>query len=394
MMFKRKNKAKPTPLVALAGGKYFTEIKRVAVVFIIVIGACFMNAIQGNAAGTVSTAPQFTLEKNGRDFDRVSIHPNSEEWLFMECSHELNPEGDCHLLRYNINTKQLQRYILPEGYLYSYASFSPQGTYILMSRSPKHDGSEEKIRQSFENGEIVMMRSDGSDFKALPIPKGRNLSPFMSKDETKIAYWKISSKQLPNGGRSWGDFDVHEFDLKTKQDALFVGPFHWVGGGNSQYLSENEMMINSYGPKKYAQSMGDYRKKFNGSQVYVLKRGAVDLPEPSFTDVEHAKNSSADRAGNIYLDGQKMPDVGTSLFRKVPSGEITLWQRPHLGTLRHVIVAPNGQYIAFIYAAEGTESPDKKSAIGLLDMAHSKWLPVNIPSLQSSTTLVVKTAAE
>jgi hypothetical protein len=352
------------------------------------------GADSSNSATHGSIAPQFTLEKNGRDFDRLSIHPNSEEWLFTECSRELNPAGDCSLLRYNINTKQLQRYDLPDGYLYGYASFSPQGNYVLMSRSPKHDGSEEKVRQSLQNGEIVMMRSDGTDFKVLAIPKGRNLAPFMSKDETKIAYWQISSKPLPSGGRGWGDFDVREYDLKTKQDALFAGPFHFVGGGNSQYLSENEIIINSYGPEKYAQSMGDYHKKFNGSEVYKLKRGAIDIPEPSFVDVEHAHSTSVDKAGNIYLDGQKMPGVGSSLFRKTPSGEITYWQRPHLGALRHVIAALNGEYIAFIYSAEGTQWADRKSAMGVLDTIHSKWLPVAIPQLRSSTPVIVKAAAE
>lgn len=350
-----------------------------------------MNQAQGEKE---STAPQFTLEKNGRDFDMISIHPNSEEWLFTECSRELIPEGDCYLLRYKINTKQLQRYLLPDGYLYSYASFSPQGNYIVMSRSPKHDGSEEKIRQSFGNGEIVMMQSDGTDFRVLSIPKGRNLAPVLSKDETKVAYWRISSQRSQGGGRGWGDFDVHEYDLKTRLDSLFAGPFHFVSGGNLQYASANEIVINSYGPRKYAQSMSDYHKKFNSSEVYILTRGAVDMPNPSFTDVAHAQSPSTDMAGNIYLDGVKMPGVGSAFFRKSLSREINFWQRPHLGALRHATVAPNGQYIAFIYSAEGTRYSDRKSAIGLLDMDKSKWLPVNIPPVQSSTMLVVETATE
>ena len=343
------------------------------------------------------TGPQFQLETNGRDFDRISIHPNSEDWLFTECGGELNPQGDCHLLRYNINGKKLQRYLLPDGYLYGYASFTPQGNYIVLSRSPKHDGSEEKIRQSFENGEIVMMRSDGTDFRALPIPKGRILAPVMSKDETKIAYWKILSQREPGGGRGWGDFDVHEYDLKTKQDTLFAGPFHWVSGGNSQYLSENEIMINSYSPRKNGQNMaGEYQKKFNYSEVYLLKRGAVDIPEPSFADVEHARSPSVDRAGNIYLDGQKMPGVGSAFFRKTPSGEITFWRQPLLGRYGplYAIVAPNGKYIAFSYAVDGTQYNGRKYALGRLDIGSATWMPTGIPRLGSSTPLVVKPASE
>lgn len=352
---------------------------------------CFVGCMNQESAAV--DAPQFTLEKNGRDFDRISIHPNSEEWLFTECSRELNPEGDCHLLRYNINSKQLQRYILPEGYLYGYASFSPQGNYIVISRSPKHDGSEEMIQQSFENGEIVMMRSDGTDFRVLPIPRGRNLAPIMSKEETKIAYWKISSLRTPGGGRGWGDFDMREYNLKTRQDSLFAGPFHFVSGGNSQYVSENEIMINSYGPRKYAQSMSAYHEKYNSSEVYILNRGAVDMPSPSFIEVKYAVNSSSDGAGNIYLDGLH-PNGGMALLMVSSSGDITSWQRPILGALRYVIGAPNGQYISFIYSAEGTRWAEKKSAMGMLDTAHSKWLPVNIPPLRLSKQLVVKFAAE
>jgi Tol biopolymer transport system component len=362
----------------------------IVVLLLTILGGCM------NQESAAVDAPQFTLEKYGRDFDRISIHPNSEEWLFTECSRELNPEGDCHLLRYNINRKQLQRYILPDGYLYSYASFSPQGNFIVISRSPKHDGSDEKIQQSFENGEIVMMRSDGTDFKVLPIPKGRNLAPVMSKDETKIAYWKISSQRTPGGGRGWGDFDMHEYDLKTKQDTLFAGPFHFVSGGNSQYVSENEIMINSYGPRKYAQSMTDYQKKFNSSEVYILKRGAIDMPSPTFTEVELARQPSTDREGNIYLDGQKMPGVGSALFRMAPSGEITIWRQPYLGDVgpQHPVVSPNGLYIAFIYSADGTRWAEKKRAMGMLDTVSSKWIPVSIPLLQASVQLVVKLAAE
>lgn len=353
-----------------------------------------MNQAQGEQK---STAPQFTLEKNGRDFDKISIHPNSEEWLFTECSRELNSGGDCHLLRYNINSKQLQRYLLPDGYLYSYASFSPQGNYIVMSRSPKHDGSEEKIRQSLENGEIVMMRSDGRDFRVLSIPKGRNLAPVMSKDETKVAYWRKSSGPLPPSRRSGlGDFDVREYDMRTQQDSIFAGLFHFLEGGNLQYLSENEILTSSYAPRKYAQSLSDYKKRFNSSEVYILTRGATETPDPTFTDVELAKRPSVDSEGNVYLDGQKMPGVGSALFRKSPSGEVTFWRQPHLGGYGPIFVsaAPNGQYIAFIYSAEGTRWAEKKSAMGLLDMGSSKWLPVNIPPLQSSTTRAVKIATE
>ncbi|HEX2530276.1 MAG TPA: hypothetical protein VHK70_02265, partial [Burkholderiaceae bacterium] len=239
----------------IKGGDVTAKTRKfsISVIFSILTGAFLISVTNSNVA-----APTFVLEKNGRDFDKISIHPNSEDWLFTECSRDLNPHGDCHLLRYNINTKQLQRYLLPDGYLYGYASFSPRGNFIVMNRSPKHDGSEAGIRQSRENGEIAMMRSDGADFRVLPIPKGRNIAPVMSKDETRIAYWRNSDVPQPSGRTAgFGDFDIREYDLRTHKDSLFAGPFHFYEGGNSQYLSDDEIMINSYGPRQHGQSMSD-----------------------------------------------------------------------------------------------------------------------------------------
>lgn len=369
------------------------KTKQLALIFLMVLGVNFMSLAQVNTGEKNSLIPPFMLEKNGRDFDKISVHPNNEEWLFTECSNEINKEGECYVLKFNTKTKQFIRYGLPENYLYSYASFSPKGNYIIMSRSPKHDGTEEKMRQSFDNGQIAIMRADGTDFKVIPIPNGHNLSPIMSPDETKITYWRSSSQRPPGSKSRLVDFDMREYDLITKQDALFAGPFHFFEAGNSQYISEDEILISSYGPRKYAQSMGEYQNKFNGSQVYKLKRGAVDVPDPSLVDVEHARSPSIDRAGNIYLDGQRMPRPGSALFRKSLSGEVSLWTLPYLGPhgIRHLTVSPNGEYMLFVYVAEGADFYDKKNAIGQLNTLTGEWLPVNLPPVRSSMLITVKT---
>ncbi|MET3133959.1 hypothetical protein AAKU55_004252 [Oxalobacteraceae bacterium GrIS 1.11] len=334
---------------------------------------------------------KFPLEKKGRDFEMFSIHPNGEEWLFTECSTELNSEGDCYVFNYNIISNKLQRYALPEGYLYGYANFSPKGNYILMSRAPKHDRSEVQITRSVEDSEIVMMRSDGTDFTVLPLKKGSKLAPFMSKDETKIAYWRSGIFREAGSKSISADFDVCEYDLNEKKDHLFAGPYHFFSGGNSQYISEGEILLGSYGPAKYGQSMGEYLKRHNGSEIYIIQRKSADLPTPSLIEVENARNPSIDEVGNIYLTGQKLPKFGSSFFKKSLDGEISLWQEPvNLTALRQVNVAPNGQYMAFIYAADGTNFRDQKSAFGRLNFENSQWVPVSIPALRDSILLSVR----
>ena len=353
-----------------------------------------MNTAQGKEVELSHTPQKMVLEKNGRDFDRISVHPNNEDWLFTECSNELNPEGDCHVLKYNINTKQLTRYVLPDGYVYSYASFSPNGTYIVLSRVRKHDGQNGMVPKSEYQGEIAILRSDGSSFRVLPIAKGHNLAPIMSENETKIAYWRSSVERPPGSKSSLADFDIREYDLNTQHDGLFAGPYHFFEGGNSQYISENEILLGSYGPKKHAQSMSEYQKKFNGSQVYKLRRGMEELPNPSHTNIAQARNPSADKQGNIYLEGQ-YPNGGSTISQLMPSGNINYWTEPiNFTNFRHLVVAPNGRYLAFVYVAEGTRYREQKSALGLLNFDQSKWLSIFVPPLQTSVPLLVKTSAD
>lgn len=372
------------------------KIKFIGAIFLMFMGVFGMNEVHAKLPDADPSVSQFTLEKKGRDFAAISIHPNGDEWLFTECTTELDPKGACYVLHYDLKTKQLKRYDLPAGYLYSYANYSPLGNYIVMSRTPKHDSSEEKIQQAIEHSEIVMMRSDGADFRVLPIDQGSKLAPFMSKDETKVAYWRSGVLRPPESRSTSADFDICEYDLVTKSDHLFAGPHHFFGGGNAQYVSSDEILLGSYGPGKYAQSMGEYLKKFNGSEVYKLKRKTVDLPSPSFTTIEHARNPSVDKDGNVYLTGQP-PTLGSSFARISPSGEIQYWREPinlGLSGFRQILASPNGRYIAFIYVAEGTNYRDQKSAFGRLETTSSLWTPMTIPALHTAALVPIRLATE
>src|ERR1035441_4650633 len=72
-------------------------------------------------------APPFEIEKIGRGFDKISIHPNGEDWIFSECVENNSNQSECHILKFNLHTKQLYRYVTPAGYQYSFPSFSPKG---------------------------------------------------------------------------------------------------------------------------------------------------------------------------------------------------------------------------------------------------------------------------
>jgi len=342
-------------------------------------------------------APIATDPQNGRDFRHLSIHQNGSDLLFIECSHELNPAGGCYVLLYNLSTQSLSRYGLPERYFYSSASFSPRGHHVVMSRVPKTDGSEEKSREAYESSEIVLMKTDGTDFKVLQLAKGNKVAPIMSEDETRVAYWRSTLR--PPGSKSFSSkFDIWEVNLKTGQDNLYAGPFQFFTVSGLQYFSQDEMLIGAYGPMKYAQSYYEYRKKYNDSEVYRVQRGALALPEPILTEVNYAANPSVDKERNIYFSGDR---PGSSFFRKSTSGVIEQWKFPPfpkgigMGNLRAMVPAPDGSYMVFVYEYVNTPwnyKPAHQYIMGLLNTGTSEWSRLRIPPLQSSTPIAVKAA--
>ncbi len=362
------------------------------------IGVCTSSAQGGQQAVNQSDASPFEADSaKGRDFREISVHPNGQELIFTECVYDpkLDPAGDCYVLRYYLTTKNLQRYALPAGYVYSTASFSPQGNYVLMSRVPKIGVSEDKVRQAYENSEIVLMKTDGTDFKVLPLAKGDKVAPIMSPDEMRVAYWRATLR--PPGSKSFSSqFDVWEVNLNTGQDSLYAGPFAFFSRNKLQYLAQGEMLVGAWGPKEYAQSMTAYEKKYNSSSVYRIQRGMTTLPEPILTEVADASTPSVDKTGNLYFKGAR---PGTSLFRKTVQGEIEQWGWPLRyspgesgGGWYDLVPAPNGSYIAFVYEIKGTATRDGKRGVALLMTHTSEWRILNIPPLHLSAPIAVKAA--
>jgi hypothetical protein len=370
-------------------------------VSVLLIEACTSSAQIGQQAANQTDASQFEADPaKGRDFREISVHPNGEELLFVECSRELDPAGGCYVLRYHLNTKSLQRYALPVGYFYNTASFSPRGNYVLMSRVPKTGVSEDEVRQAHENAEIVLMRADGTDLKVLPLARGNKVAPIMSQDEMRVAYWRSTLR--PPGRKSFSsNFDVWEVDLNTGQDKLYAGPFAFFERHSLQYLSQDEMLVGAYGPKEYAQSMGAYDRKYNNSHVYRVQRGMSRPPEPILTEVAWADNPSVDMTGNIYFTGYRpgalRGELVISPSKKTVQGTIEQWKWPIRyapgewgGGPIGVVADPNGAYIAIVYLTKNTPWRDNKRGMCLLMTQASEWRNLSIPPLQSSTPIAVK----
>ena len=333
---------------------------------------------------------------NGRDFRDLSIFPNSEELLLVEVNEKKLPEHS-RVLRYNLKKNTLQHYDLPKGYAYTDAKISPSGNYIVMKRVKEVDLSdEEKIRETLDNPEIVIMKTDGTDFRALKLNPGYKHGPILSNDDSKIAYWR-GALRPPHSKSLASKLDIWEFDLKTGADTLFAGHFEFFEGAQMQYLpGDNEIIFHAYGPRAHAQSMSDYDKRYNRSQAYRASRGQSQLPESILTEVNYASYPTIGRNGDFIFLGVK-PTF--SLFKKSVQGPLTQWLIPHhfLGPngLTAIDVAATGSFIAFIYSLPDDHYDrfkEKQSGIGMLIPNTSEWRTLSIPSLESSTAIVIKQA--
>jgi hypothetical protein len=333
-------------------------------------------------------APPFELEKKGRNFGSIKISPNGEDWIFTEYKFtgKNNDKSEAYILKLNIPTRKLYRYDLPAGYDYAFANFSPRGNWIVAIRYPSHDNTYAKFQKTLENGEIVMMRTDGSDFQVLSAPKGRYVGPAMSPSETKIAYW-LGKTPRPEGSKTiLMNFDVYEYDLTTKQSSMFSGPFEYFGVSDLQYIDEDTLLLNADYPLVASDDPFAYAKKYNNSEVYIINRGQNKLPDPAFSNIENASNASLGKNNNYYMYGQD-PKKGASFVRVSAANEIEFWTMPIMQP-RGIVADPNGRYMAFQYIVG--ELGSKKRAMGALVLDSGEWIQVRIPPFDSAISIPVK----
>lgn len=366
---------------------------------VFIFGGC-MNQAQSEQKpifnGFVNVQASSVDNHSDRDFRDLSIFPNNEELLLVEVNEEKLSEHS-RVLRYNLKNNTLQYYALPKGYIYSDAKISPSGHYILMKRIKEVEiNDEDKIRENLSNPEIVIMKSDGTDFRVLHLNPGYKHGPILSNDESKIAYWRGELRK-PHSKSLVSQLNIWEFDLNTGTEVLFAGPFDFFEGGPMQYLfGDNEIIFKAYGPRVHAQSMSSYDKLYNDSQVYRVSRSQAKLPERILTEVNYASYPIQEKSGDTIFLGVK-PTI--SLFRKSSQGQLKQWLAPKNfwgpNGIFAIDVSTNGSFIAFVYSLPDEHYErfkNKRTGVGILVMETSDWRTLIIPSLESSTPIAVKIA--
>ncbi len=336
-------------------------------------------------ASKIANLPEFTIKQNnGRQFSGLSISNNGSEWLIAECIFEPDPDAGCFILKYNLIQDKLYRFALPKGYQYQFARYSISGNWIVATRNPVHNGKAEDIQKSFEQSEIVLFRTDGSEFKVLPI-KGFNTNPAMSPGEKKIAFWTPKILKMGSKTRTKSiDYDVYEFDLLTEKVNLFSGVINFVDGGKLQYLNEDQILLSSYS------TLDQFRANLplSGDKLFILNRGSEkNFRQITYENITYTNHPSIDVNSITYLSGV-VKKKGSS-FLQVKENTITKsWIQPFI-QLRSMVVSPTGSYIGFTHDAAKMGSGNRSIEFGLLDTTTNVWKNISIPPLNTAELIAV-----
>ncbi|QQB33037.1 hypothetical protein I6I07_20585 [Achromobacter deleyi] len=328
----------------------------------------------------------FQQQNGGRDLRSLSVHPNGQDWLFLEC---LDHEDSCFVMRYNLGSEMLFRFVLPEGYSYSYAHYSPRGTYIVMSRNPIYGETYADAQRGVSVSQILMIRSDGKDLRIVPVSTGVNLSPIMSQDERKVAFWR-SDRVLPAGQVSLLDLNIWEYDLASKSERLFTGKkFDFLSGRELFYRNSAEIFLGSYGPSSRL-SNPSYGKKFSGNEIFTLERGQLEDPVPvQYPGVINAGFRTADERGNVFLWAGTIQDPSQGLTRVSPDQRQTIW-RTRTGIYpKELAVDPAGLYVAAIFWDIPMRRGKKRTGFAKFSLETKSWESVRVPPVEQATLIHV-----
>jgi len=357
----------------------------------------------------------------GRYFSDLLLHPNDQDLFVLESSDF--SRGDEFLLRYNMKTGELYRYVFPaalEGYLHREMALSATGDKLAMRRFRRPVNINDKLawRQSVENSEIVVMSTDGRDYRLVPLRPGVKGRPAFSPDGSKLAFWRATFSDAVDFGPNFywrrfthephlTNFIPNEYRFNDNTEYLFSNPgkISHLWGGSRYYLNDNFLLISS--------TFGSATESF----VKIVQKGAQGVSLDYFNELYIPNLAVSDRVGNIYIGSNA---IG-AIFKRHRDGTIEQWPWPasreqisnypwnnkifnnpyqyYDGHYTHAEGSPqykvwngfapfsDGQRLLVLYASP--RGAWNSSSFAILDSQNHTWSRFSLPPLARSTPIPV-----
>ena len=369
------------------------QIKALVCVGLLLASGCTRPAYQDPAAKPTgfTSKPEYAA----RGYGQVSLRPDGKILLFTECSALVEPKMSCYVLALDLESKQLYRYDLDNEFGYLHAKYSPSGQNIVMTRYPQIDTLDPNGRMRIDEGQITMMRCDGSNFKVLTTSPGVVAFPAVSPDDARVSFAQ-GELRAPGSKSIAAGWEIWEHDLSTQKNQLFGGLFNFFTLSQVQYLNNDRLLINAYGPRSIWQQSQRAPKSVNiNDEVFLLDRSASELSRPDLATTpslgtpSYKSSAVANKNSivyNAYFENAIPPKSGFFMVTPIANTiEILYPYRLSTSGIPSISIDNAGKKMAFVFEIEGGQRLDK--ALGLIDIATSRWSNLTVPPLEGATPI-------
>lgn len=319
------------------------------------------------------------------DFRSLSFSPDGKKLLVVVCNEEA--AKNCNVSQIDIATGKRTRFQFNGDYLYRSARYTSDGRFILLTRV--REGQD--VMKSLDNTEIALLRTDKFTLRVLSAGEGFKSWPAISPDGKRIAFWR-GELRAQGGGTLAHNYDVYEFSLDDDKTRPFGPSYRFFGVGPLQYLESNELLANADTPtteieeNNFMTAAVEFGNRTRHSIVYRIKRNSHSLSAPLNFGLDYAQQASSDKFGKIYLFGY---DNGLTLRYEDNSRNLKSIPVP-TNSISGLILAsasPDGRYVAFTYGIGTIPASAGKFALGLFDIANSRWRSLDLPPLSSTEAI-------
>jgi tricorn protease-like protein len=265
------------------------------------------------------------LDKGKSDLIRnISFSPDGKKIIFDRKKDDKS--FMIHL--YDLTTGELSAYRSPAGEDWTMARCSFDGKRIAFTITP-HIGEKWDIA----NSQIAVMAPDGRNVKKITNTTGFKVDSSFSHDGKKIIYVR-AGRIRKEGKTAATDYDIYEVDLETGKETRLTWYKFYMMSMPYYYPDDEKIIFSAYGPPSMFPDIAENDDesirirqaelnakslqifKTLGDNIYVIKKGQKELPEPFIKSKDGLRRPLLTKNGTIFFQIQANKPGWTSYWNQ------------------------------------------------------------------------------
>ena len=295
----------------------------------------------------------------------MSFSPDSKKLLFGR----IRDDRQAMIHVYNLETGDLSAYKPPQGEGWYYARYSFDGRQIVFSITPQNRESG-KLKQDLANSQIATMAPNGKNVRKITKSSGWKIYPSFSHDNKKVIFAKAGKlcQHMPGTFHDIPAIDYDVYEVVLGKDLEYrLTRFKFDDMSSPFYFPDDETIIfSAYGApnmypgiaeddkeaiwkeqeKLHARSIQGYgtinTSHWRGTlwdNIYVVKKGQIELPECFIKSEDHLTNPQLTVSGLIYFEHDSQ-----IIYQYSPGGHHRRLNKPLF--IKAYAISPDGLLLA------------------------------------------------